>query len=121
MFPIVNLNLFLILYASKLLKRIPFFSRDFFILIAEYLQLSKSNKRKFAETLLVSINDELVEMFLKNRISFDEISTKMNQIINSKLFRKYRLKKVNNLAQIEKLNEFVRLKTKSLSVISKIK
>ena len=46
---------------------------------------------------------------------------KMNQIINSKLFRKYRLKKVNNLAQIEKLNEFVRLKTKSLSVISDIK
>ena len=32
MFPIVNLNLFLILYASKLLKRIPFFSRDFFII-----------------------------------------------------------------------------------------
>jgi len=28
---------------------------DFFILIAEYLQLSKSNKRKFAVTLLVSI------------------------------------------------------------------
>ncbi len=79
------------------------------------------NKNTLFETLLVSINDELVEMFLKNRISFDEISTKMNQIINSKLFRKYRLKKVNNLAQIEKLNEFVRLKTKSLSVISDIK
>ncbi len=79
------------------------------------------NKNTLFETLLVSINDKLVEMFLKNKISFDEISTKMNQIINSKLFRKYRLKKVNNLAQIEKLNEFVRLKTKSLSVISDIK
>ncbi len=79
------------------------------------------NKNTLFETLLVSINDELVELFLKNRISFDEISTKLKQIINSKLFRKYRLKKVNNLVQIEKLNEFVRLKTKSLSVISDIK
>ena len=61
MFPIVNLNLFLILYASKLLKRIPFFSRDFFTLIAEYLQLSKSNKRKFAETLLVSYQAESLQ------------------------------------------------------------
>ena len=34
------------------------------------------NKNTLFETLLVSINDELVEMFLKNRISFDEISTK---------------------------------------------
>ena len=46
---------------------------------------------------------------------------KLKQIINNKIFLKYRQKKVNNLAQIEKLNEFVRLKTKSLSVISKIK
>ena len=52
---------------------------------------------------------------------FDDISNKLLQIINSKVFAKYKLKKVNNLAQIEKLNEFVRLKTKSLSVISKIK
>ena len=70
------------------------------------------------ETLLVSVNDELVELFLKNKISFDEISTKLKQIISHKDFLKYRQKKLNNLTQIEKLNEFVRLKTKSLSVIS---
>ena len=71
------------------------------------------------ETLLVSVNDELVDLFLKNKISFEEISTKLKQIISHKDFLKYRQKKVNNLTQIEKLNEFVRLKTKSLSVISK--
>ena len=71
------------------------------------------------ETLLVSANDELVDLFLKNKISFEEISTKLKQIISHKDFLKYRQKKVNNLTQIEKLNEFVRLKTKSLSVISK--
>ena len=70
------------------------------------------------ETLLVSVNDELVDLFLKNKISFDEISTKLKQIISHKDFLKYRQKKLNNLTQIEKLNEFVRLKTKSLSVIS---
>ena len=73
------------------------------------------------ETLLVSINDELVSLFLKNKISFDDISIKLKQLINNKIFLKYRRKKVNNLTQIEKLNEFVRLKTKTLSVISKVK
>ena len=79
------------------------------------------NKDTLFETLLVTINDELVNQFLKNKIRFEDISFKLKQIINSKLMSKYRLKKVTNLAQIEKLNEFVRLKTKSLSVISKIK
>ena len=78
-------------------------------------------KETLFETLLVSANDELVDLFLKNKINFDDIYIKLKQIINNKLFLKYRLKKVNNLGQIEKLNEFVRLKTKSLSVISKIK
>ena len=75
-------------------------------------------KNTLFETLLVSINDELVSQFLNNQIDFDDISIKLYKIINHKIFSKYRSKKVINLAQIEKLNEFVRLKTKSLSVIS---
>ena len=77
-----------------------------------------SNKNTLFETLLVSINDELVDQFLKKQIKFEDISRKLKQIINHKIFSKYRSKRVNNLGQIEKLNEFVRLKTKSLSVIS---
>ena len=73
------------------------------------------------ETLLVSINDELVSLFLNNKINFDDISNKLKRIINHKIFIKYRHKKLKNLTQIEKLNQFVRLKTKSLSVISKVK
>ena len=80
-----------------------------------------TNKNTLFETLLVSINDELVKQFLENKIAFEDISKKLKQILNNKDFSKYKLKKVNNLAQIEKLNEFVRLKTRSLSVISKIK
>tara|TARA_B100000963_G_scaffold343700_1_gene345807 strand:- start:622 stop:1791 length:1170 start_codon:yes stop_codon:yes gene_type:complete len=78
-------------------------------------------KETLFETLLVSANDELVDLFLKNKINFEDIHLGLKQIINNKIFLKYRLKKVNNLGQIEKLNEFVRLKTKSLSVISKTK
>ena len=80
-----------------------------------------TNKNTLFETLLVSINDELVKQFLENKIAFEDISKKLKQILNNKDFSKYKLKKVNNLAQIEKLNEFVRLKTRSLSVISKKK
>ena len=78
-------------------------------------------KNTLFETLLVSANDELVNLFLQNKISYEDIYVNLNKIINNKIFIKYRQKKVNNLRQIEKLNEFVRLKTKSLSVISKIK
>tara|TARA_Y100000816_G_scaffold72549_1_gene48695 strand:- start:2404 stop:3567 length:1164 start_codon:yes stop_codon:yes gene_type:complete len=78
-------------------------------------------KNTLFETLLVSANDELVNLFLQNKISYEDIYVNLNKIINNKIFIKYRQKKVNNLRQIEKLNEFVRLKTKSLSVISNIK
>ena len=69
----------------------------------------------------MSANDELVNLFLQKKISFDDISLRLNKIIKNKNFLKYRQKKVKNLTQIEKLNNFVRLKTKSLSVISNFK
>ena len=73
------------------------------------------------ETLLVSINDELVNLFLRKNISFDNIHVELNKLLNSKTFSKLKLKKLRNLAQIESLNKFARLKTNSLSVISSSK
>ena len=70
------------------------------------------------ETILVTANDELVNLFLENKILYEDIYLKLKQIIKSKIFLKYRQKNVKNLRQIEKLNEFVRLKTRSLSVKS---
>ena len=67
------------------------------------------------------MNDELVNLFLENRIKFLDISSKILHLINSPLFSKFKHQKAKNLAQIEKLNEFVRLKTRSLSVISQKK
>ena len=97
------------------------------------LKLTEVNKKQFPlikllravpknntlfETLLVSMNDELVSLFLNKKISYDQISKILLSQINSKSFSKFKRKKLNNLAQIEKLNNFVRLKTKTLSVIS---
>ena len=97
------------------------------------LKLTEVNKKQFPlikllkavpknntlfETLLVSMNDELVSLFLNKKISYDQISKNLLSQINSKSFSKFKRKKLNNLAQIEKLNNFVRLKTKTLSVIS---
>ena len=101
--------------------------------ILNNLKLTEVNKKQFPlikllkavpknntlfETLLVSMNDELVSLFLNKKISYDQISKNLLSRINSKSFSKFKRKKLNNLAQIEKLNNFVRLKTKTLSVIS---
>ena len=80
-----------------------------------------SKKNSLFDTVLVSVNDELVNLFLKNKINFSDISSKIWFLINSPYFSKFKHQKPKNLAQIEKLNEFVRLKTRSLSVISKKK
>ena len=101
--------------------------------ILNNLRLTEVNKKQFPlikllkavpknntlfETLLVSMNDELVSLFLNKKISYDQISKNLLSRINSKSFSKFKRKKLNNLAQIQKLNNFVRLKTKTLSVIS---
>ena len=80
-----------------------------------------TEKNSLFDTILVSINDELVSLFLKNKINFLDISSKIQLLINSSFFLKFKRQKPNYLAQIEKLNEFVRLKTRTLSVISKKK
>ncbi len=80
-----------------------------------------TKKNSLFDTVLVSINDELVSLFLKNKINFLDISSKIWLLINSRFFSKFKHQKPNYLAQIERLNEFVRLKTRTLSVISKKK
>ena len=82
-------------------------------------KITKNNS--LFDTVLVSANDELVSLFFKKKIKFLEISSKIWLLINLPLFSKFKHQKPKNLAQIEKLNEFVRLKTRSLSVISKKK
>ena len=46
-------------------------------------------KDSLFETVLISVNDELVDMFLKNKIKFKNISIFLMKIINFKIFKKY--------------------------------
>ncbi len=69
------------------------------------------------ETILVAMNDELVDLFLKRQISFQNISKNLIKYLNLDKFTRYKRQKPINLAQIVKLNNFVRLKTKNLSIL----
>ena len=71
------------------------------------------------ETVLVSANDSLVELFLKKKIAYLDICKILNIITSQKEFTKLKLIKPSSLGQIGKLREYVALKTKSLSVVSR--
>ena len=75
------------------------------------------NNESLFETLLVTMNDELVDLFLTKQVSFQNISKNLIKFLNLNIFAKYKRQKPNNLAQIVKLNNFVRLKTKTLSIL----
>ncbi len=68
------------------------------------------------DTALVSINDELVNLFLNKKISFEDIFKNLIYILNLNSIKK--LKKIipNNYKEISDINDFVRLKTLKLSV-----
>ena len=69
------------------------------------------------ETILVSANDTLVDLFLKKKISYNSIHINLNKVLTLREFRKYKNKSPKNLTEILKLNEYVRLKTQTLSVV----
>jgi len=75
------------------------------------------NNESLFETLLVTMNDELVDLFLTKQVSFQNISKNLIKFLNLNIFAKYKRQKPNNLAQIVKLNNFVRLKTRTLSIL----
>jgi len=68
------------------------------------------------DVALVSINDELVNLFLNKKISFDDIFKNLLNILNLRSIKK--LKKIipKNYSEISKINESVRLKTMKLSI-----
>ena len=65
------------------------------------------------ETLIVSANDELVELFLKKRIQFVDIYKKLSKLISLNEFQQYKKIRVKNLNNIIQLDKYVRLKIKS--------
>ena len=68
------------------------------------------------ETVIVSANDKLVDLFLKKKITFNQISTFLLKIIKMKEFTKFKRFKVKNIDDIVKLNSYVTLKINNLTI-----
>ena len=73
-------------------------------------------KQSLFETVIVSANDKLVELFLEKKISFLDIQRKLFKIIKKKEFLKFKNKSPKNLREISDLNKYVRLKISQNSI-----
>ena len=95
------------------------------------LNLSEPNIKKFPvlkilntipkkdtlyETVLISINDELVKNYLEKKINFTDISKYILKLMNYKDFKKYSKIIPKNVNQITTISKLVRLKTKELCI-----
>ena len=67
-------------------------------------------------TILVSANDALVELYLKEKIKFTDINKKILKIIKTPEFIKYQRIKPKNVNQILKLKDHVSSKIYSKSI-----
>ena len=74
------------------------------------------NKNTLFETVIVSANDELVNLFLKKKISYSYFQQKLLSLINLKEFKAYKNKKPMNIKEIVRLNNYVRLKIRELCI-----
>ena len=68
------------------------------------------------ETVLVATNDELVNLYLKNKIKYTDISHNFFKIINLNEFKKYKKIKIKKVESVLELNEYVRFKINSISI-----
>ena len=66
------------------------------------------NNTSLFETILVTINDKFVELFLDNKIKFTDISQKMNKILKLNSLKKYKKIKPKNIDEIIKTNKKIR-------------
>ncbi len=67
-------------------------------------------KNSLFETVIVSANDMLVNLFLNKKISFVDLYNQLIKFINSKKFTKYKNKSPKSVEDIVELNNYVRSK-----------
>ena len=107
------------------------FSKKLNINYMNNLNLNKINRKKFPvikllknypkknslfDTILISINDTLVGLFLKKKLSFIDISKKLIFYSKIKEFQKYKKISPKNIEEITKLSKYVSLKIQSMCV-----
>ena len=59
------------------------------------------------ETILVSINDKLVDLFLKKKISYKDLCDNLLRIVNLKKFKKFKKIQPRNIDQIINLSTYI--------------
>ena len=69
-----------------------------------------------APTIINAANEELVSLFLKNKIKFTDIVKNLNKLIQHKEFKKISQKEPKSLNDINILDKWARLKTHKISV-----
>ena len=75
-----------------------------------------NNINSLFETVLISANDELVSLYIQNKIKFLEINKILKKIIKLKKFSKLIGKKPKKISDIINLSKEVRLKTRKLCI-----
>tara|TARA_B100001123_G_scaffold444826_1_gene594696 strand:+ start:698 stop:1864 length:1167 start_codon:yes stop_codon:yes gene_type:complete len=102
---------------SKIINNLNFYEADIkkFPSVKLLKKIPKGNS--LFDTVITAANDELVDLFLKKKITFDQIVKLLTKIINLKEYKKYYSKKPTSISKIYKVRDLVRLKTRSISVI----
>ena len=75
-----------------------------------------NNINTLYETVLISSNDELVDLYMNNKINFLEINKFLIKILKNKKYSNLIKKKPKKISDIVKLSEEVRLKTKKVCI-----
>ena len=75
-----------------------------------------NNINSLFETVLISANDELVELYIHNKIKFLQINKILLKILNNKKYSNLIKKKPKKISDITNLSEEVRLKTRNLCI-----
>jgi 1-deoxy-D-xylulose-5-phosphate reductoisomerase len=65
-------------------------------------------KTSLFETALISINDELVDLFLRKKIKFTDINRKMRNILKLKRISKLKMKDADKIKDIIDINKYVK-------------
>ena len=75
-----------------------------------------NDKDSLFETIIVSANDIVVNLFLSGKIKFTDISSNLLKICNMPQFTKFKSKKPKNIDDINNLVNYVSLKIDAMSV-----
>ena len=100
----------------KLLSNLNFKKVDHFKYPSIKILNKINNNNTLFETVLISANDELVDLYINNKIKFLEINKNLIRILKYKKYSTLINKKPKNISDIRNLSEEVRLKTRNLCI-----